>query len=42
MEMIENGDIKNWSPEFGQTCQAWNRLRPDEYGIEVTNFDNRV
>ena len=50
MEMIGNGHIKNWTPVIGQTCQAWNRLRPREYGIEVTpvcpgtgrNFDNRV
>ena len=48
--MIKNGCIKNWSPVFGQTCHAWNRLRPEGYGIEVTpvcpgtgrNFDNRV
>jgi hypothetical protein len=26
----------------GQTCQAWNRLGPKEYGIEVTNFGERV
>jgi hypothetical protein len=50
MKMIENGHIKNWTPVIGQTCQAWNRLRPEGYGIEVTpvcpgtgrNFDNRA
>ncbi len=50
MKMIDNGHIKNWTPVIGQTCQACNRLRPREYGIEVTpvclgagrNFDNRV
>jgi hypothetical protein len=49
MKMIDNGHIKNWTPVIGQTCQACNRLRPREYGIEVTpvclgagrNFDNR-
>ena len=42
MDMIEIKNIRNWSPILDQTCQAWNRLRPEGYGIEVTNFDNRV
>jgi hypothetical protein len=49
MEMIEIKSIKNGSSGIGQPCQAWNRLRPEGYGIEVTpvcprtgrNFDNR-
>ena len=49
MEMIGNGHIKNWTPVIGQTYQAWNRLKPEGYGIEVTlvcpgtgrNLDNR-
>ena len=50
MEINKNVHIKNWSSVIGQTCQAWNRLGPKEYDIEVTlvcplsgrNFDNRV
>jgi hypothetical protein len=34
MEMIEIKNIRNWSSGIGQ--------RPEEYSIEVTNFDNRV
>lgn len=33
MELMKNGLIKNWSSVFGH--------RPEGYGIEVANFDNR-